>query len=391
MTVTAILDVEQLLSPISEDLPSGVELLISDPDGPFQTIKDKFDDARKLVKEKQDRDIAGGVDSFGNPWRTISTPNWRIVIQLGESILSEQSKDFRVASWVTEALMREHHLVGLRDGLRLCIGLCERYWSDIHPPANEEDGHGATVAAFNSLVMVTDQAKRIDIDSSAVLSAPVIRGIKPGERTERGFSTLDYLRAKELEGLSNQDERNRRLELGHLTLSDFLAAASSTDPAFIAMNQEVVSECISLCDRLGEFFRNNCQPDEYGEDTAPGMYDFKEQLNTVRRLLNEIGGNSSDAAIEKAGEDAQDSSNLGAVTVTRSQDMTRESALQMVEKVAQFFERTEPHSPIYFALRQVVRWGRMPFPELLAELINDESVMQQLRKQIGLPERSESE
>jgi type VI secretion system protein ImpA len=390
MTATQIFDVEQLLAPISEEQPTGVELSMSEPQGYFQRIKDAFDDARKLVKEKQDRDISGGVDSFGNPWRQIPEADWQPILTLGEEILRHQSKDFRVAAWMTEALLRKHHLLGLRDGLRLCLGLCERYWSAIHPGANEEDGHSATVAAFNSLVAVPEQSMRIDIDSSAILSSPVVRGIKPGERSVRSYSTLDYYRSKELDQLTNPDERARRVELGHITRAEFLEVAANTEPGFIAENLEAVTECITICGQLGDFFRDNCLPDEYGEETAPGLYDFREQLDSVRRLLTELAGDSS----EKDGPETElvdNASAGGTVTAVRPQEMTRESALQTVEKVAQFFERTEPHSPVYFALRQVVRWGRMPFPELLSELINDENVMYQLRKQIGLPERKESE
>lgn len=389
MTTTPILDIQQLLAPVSDEQPTGMQLTVDE----YQKIKDPFDNARKLVKEKQDRDIAGGVDSSGSPWRMIPTPDWNVVISLGEEILRDQSKDFRVASMLTEALLRKHHLFGLRDGLELCLGLCERYWDTIHPAANEEDGHGMTVAAFNSLVMVPEQAKRIDIDSSAILSAPVVRGVKPGERNEQACSTLDYLRAKELDQLTNQDERGRRQALGHFTLAEFRVIAAATSPEFLADNLQAVEDSLRMCGKLGDFFREHCQPDEYGEQTAPGMHDFCEQLDIVRRLLKEfvVGDSGEQDAPANDADDNPLASTTASVATPRVQEMTRETALQTVEKVAQFFERTEPHSPVSFALRQVVRWGRTPFPELMAELINDESVMYQLRKQIGLPERNESE
>lgn len=388
MTATPILDVEQILAPISEEQPTGAELLLSDEQGSILKIKDAFDQARKLVKEKQDRIISGGIDKFGNPWRIVPDPDWSVVISLGESILRTESKDFRVASWLTEALLREHYLPGLRDGLKICFGLCERYWDNVRPSANDEDGHGVTVAPFSSLVATPEQAKRIDVDYSAVLSAPIFAGSKPGERTTVRFSTLDYLRAKELDSLTDDNERSRRIELGHVSVVEYKAVASSTAPDFLQSNLEAVQECLELCQKLGDFFRENCRPDRYGEDTAPAIYGFREQLDTVRRLLLDFSGEPSEVSTD-AGTAEVASGGGGAPASGRSQELTRESALQQVETVAQFFERTEPHSPVYFALRQVIRWGRMPFPELLAELINDESVMYQLRKQIGLPERVE--
>jgi type VI secretion system protein ImpA len=57
--------------------------------------------------------------------------------------------------------------------------------------------------------------------------------------------------------------------------------------------------------------------------------------------------------------------------------------------VADFFKRTEPHSPISYALEQAVRWGRMPLPELLQELIPEDAVRGQLFKLVGIVPRQE--
>ena len=51
----------------------------------------------------------------------------------------------------------------------------------------------------------------------------------------------------------------------------------------------------------------------------------------------------------------------------------REEALQTLAKISDFFKRTEPHSTIAFTLDDVVRRARMTLPELLAELLPDES------------------
>jgi type VI secretion system protein ImpA len=62
---------------------------------------------------------------------------------------------------------------------------------------------------------------------------------------------------------------------------------------------------------------------------------------------------------------------------------TREQALDSLRKVAEFFRKSEPHSPVSYALEQVVRWGGMPFPELWSELI-EEGPRKALFKQVGI-------
>jgi type VI secretion system protein ImpA len=56
----------------------------------------------------------------------------------------------------------------------------------------------------------------------------------------------------------------------------------------------------------------------------------------------------------------------------------------MLERIADFFRRTEPHSPVSYALEQVVRWGGMSLPELLKELISEESVRRDLFRRTGI-------
>ncbi len=42
-------------------------------------------------------------------------------------------------------------------------------------------------------------------------------------------------------------------------------------------------------------------------------------------------------------------------------------------RIADFFRRTEPHSPISYTLEEAVRRGRLSLPELLTELLQDNS------------------
>ncbi len=50
---------------------------------------------------------------------------------------------------------------------------------------------------------------------------------------------------------------------------------------------------------------------------------------------------------------------------------SREDALRALGEIANFFRRTEPHSPLSYTLDEAVRRGRMTWPELLAEVVAD--------------------
>ncbi len=99
-------------SPIPGDNPAG-RALTDDPD---------LDALRQEVK----RDPVLGP-----------APDWQRVSELGTRILSAKSKDFTVAGYHAVALAHTDGLAGLRDGLRVVLGLSESYWESAYPPVPE--------------------------------------------------------------------------------------------------------------------------------------------------------------------------------------------------------------------------------------------------------------
>jgi type VI secretion system protein ImpA len=63
---------------------------------------------------------------------------------------------------------------------------------------------------------------------------------------------------------------------------------------------------------------------------------------------------------------------------------TREDMLRELVTIAEFFRRTEPHSPLAYTLDEAVRRGRMSWPELLAEIVPDETARNQMLTQLGI-------
>lgn len=59
--------------------------------------------------------------------------DWAKVRELGEVLLRTQSKDLRVAAWLTWALFEQDSFQGLLAGLGLLQYLCSYHWSEVHP------------------------------------------------------------------------------------------------------------------------------------------------------------------------------------------------------------------------------------------------------------------
>ncbi|WHS60267.1 type VI secretion system protein TssA [Pseudomonas sp. G2-4] len=59
--------------------------------------------------------------------------DWLKVVEQSEALLRTQSKDLRVATWLTWALYQRESFQGLLAGLGLLQYLCKNHWSEIHP------------------------------------------------------------------------------------------------------------------------------------------------------------------------------------------------------------------------------------------------------------------
>jgi len=75
-------------------------------------------------------------------------PDWHKVLEAGEILLRQQSKDLRVAVWLTWALHQRESYPGLLAGLGLLRYFCEHHWSEVHPGKPRTRG-----AAFGWLVL----------------------------------------------------------------------------------------------------------------------------------------------------------------------------------------------------------------------------------------------
>lgn len=62
----------------------------------------------------------------------------------------------------------------------------------------------------------------------------------------------------------------------------------------------------------------------------------------------------------------------------------RAEALKRLAEIAAFFQRTEPHSPVYYLIQRAVKWGNMPFETWLQDVVKDENVLNQIKETLGI-------
>src|ERR1700761_7322979 len=103
---------EELLDPITDEQPAGVDLR-------WTAEWDRIKEARRTDDT---------LDSGKWAKKDRKTSDWPMVHSLVTAALRERSKDLQLSLWLTEANIKLHGFEGLRDGLRLTRELMVRYW-----------------------------------------------------------------------------------------------------------------------------------------------------------------------------------------------------------------------------------------------------------------------
>lgn len=104
------LDVDLLLQPLSQ--PS---------DGSDPRESDRFTETEREIDK---------LSSLSGE----AIPNWQRVEQLACEYLTQQSKDYLVASWLAQAWTERHAMLGVNAGLGLLAGLTDQFWNTAIPP-----------------------------------------------------------------------------------------------------------------------------------------------------------------------------------------------------------------------------------------------------------------
>lgn len=362
----SVINFETLLAPISEDKPSGEYLR-------YSGIYDEISEARRA-----DKDVSQGE------WQTeVKYADFRKVISLAVPVLETETKDLQITAWLSEALVKEHGFVGLRDCLKLVNGLQEKFWETLHPEIDEGDMEGRA----NALAWMEEQA-------SFALKQAKITGYN-------GYSFVDFEDSKKFDIPDNIDaldstEQARYNELraqaekeNRVTANKWRAEMAQTRRLFYEELSFLIDECWAGYNDL-----NRIIEEKFDRNQAPGMNNLKKALDDVhtqvKKFLEEKRAEEPDEAADEAAGGEAGADGEGGAVVRVAGVMTpsgaiqsRQDALKRLGDIAEFFRKTEPHSPISYLLQRAVKWGNMPLELWLQDVIKDETVIFQLRQTLG--------
>lgn len=359
------MDIDAALAPLDTgDLGAGVDLRGDySATSPYQRLRDARSAARA---EERARDADGETDAP-------EAAGWREVLSVGEKALATHSKDLEIAAWMTEALVRRDGLPGATLGARLLNGLCEGFWDAVFP-LPDEDGLEARSSPIEGLSGGT---------ADGTVMQPLRRLHLFRRADGSGMGLYQWDQAEQISAL-DEERRAARYAAGAPEIRT-LEAEARLDRAYLIERGQELLEAIEAWRVLDETLAQRFT------DSAPSLRKVRALLDRMREVIERLGGYPSEdaeAAPEEAPEPA--AADAGGYAAASSGlagtggALTRETALRELDRIAEFFRRTEPHSPLAYTLEEAVRRGRMSFVELLSEVLPDQNARNDLLMRLGM-------
>ena len=385
---------EHLLAPISEEAPSGEYL--KGNRSKYRELRNAFNQAQSSYRQLTESPDAMQDDAL----LAQNAEHWQLLSEQCEATLSSVAKDVEVLGWYCMAKLFERHPIqALEQALGVFVALVESYGDTLQPrppvnklKADDEAGQAREYAELRTRPLLQLLGES---DGSGLLSMPLQNVPLIGDISYSLYYSAE--RSGELEAIKEQAQQY-----------------CQTNRAEIVEQLQLLASCQQHVDSLDALFKAQCE--QVG--TSPINFRFLRQLferllSAMRYLLEPVltpwpldpveeaseiapdqasspaAANSepspSEAPAAEAATPAQPAITTASVAVDSSVLANRDQAFNQLRQIADYFRQTEPHSPVYLLLERAIRWGYLPLPELLAEMVGDnQSVMGRIENLAGL-------
>lgn len=338
---------ELLLKPFGNDRPAGEDLRLDvSPQSIYFRLRDARAEARAAERLADNDPALGGA---------LPAP-WTMVHGLAVEALSSQSKDIEIACWLTECLTRKQGLGGLADGVAVVVGLIERFWdAGLFPSAEEDDPEGRLIA-------VTGMSGQ---DRDGSLLQPLRKIVLFARQDGTPVTFWEFERSKEFAALGAQGEKAQRAAASVVPFSELEAEARGHGrPSLLALKRDVV-RAVATWQSL-----EAAVAEAAAGDAVPATGRVRTLLDSLRRLVGRYVPDD-DAPAEPAADAEAGAAAVSAPKRHAPTPESRDAMLDDIVRIAAAFRQNEPNSPLSFTLEEAVRRARLPWPELLRELMPD--------------------
>jgi type VI secretion system protein ImpA len=329
----AILDVDSLLEPVSEDSPCG-------PNLEYDDLYISFEQAARGKAEQQ----------YGDTIIPAKPPDWPEMRRLGRDLVT-RSKDLRVGCMLARGLVETDGFAGLADALALVRGYLDRYWATVHPQLDPEDDNDPTLRV-NTISSLADHSTMIQ----ALRATPMVVSRAIGR-----FSLRDLAIANG-EAAPAPDEEPPKASTIEAAFMDCELARLKSDAMAVRQSLEHTESIEALVTQ---------QVGAVKAVSLDGLSDtLRELLTTMDEYVLRRDVSSSDDMPAGDGATAEGPGRASSGRLS-GEVRSRDDVLMALDRICQYYDRYEPSSPLPLLLRRAKRLASKSFLEIVRDLTPD--------------------
>lgn len=324
------IDVDSLLQPVSEEQPCGENF-------EYETV---FQEMEQAAQGKADTQFSEAED-----------PDWRTVRAKALEILGS-SRDLRPLVYLARASLESEDWTTFGDCLSAMRGLLQEYWEALYPELDPDDPE--QVMRVNAISGLSDHATLL----SSLRKTPLVASRALGRFNIRDIDIANGI----LEVNLPEGEQPPNL-------ANIQAAFMDSDVEEIQSLAAVIESAAADAATIESIFTEHLGAG-YAPDLSPLVNELKKAHQFVAGQLVARGvGEAPPAAGEETS--GQAAGGGGAVQAISGEIASRADVVRMIDKICDYYRRSEPSSPIPILLRRAKKLVDKEFVDIIRDLAPD--------------------
>ncbi len=302
-----------------------------------------------LLQEIETESEGVAEQEMGDSTLPAEEPDWKS-IRRKSLRLFERTRDIQVSVYLTRALTHIDGLDGASKGLTLVHGLLDRYWDCVYPVQDPDDDY--PVLRMNALHALNDYETFL----KPIKNTPLTESRIMGKYT---LGDIERAAGKSSAGGENDSDIPKQSEID--------AAFMETDLPQLEKKRDDVALSLNRVEAIAVL-----TTEKVGAVSSPNFDALIALLKELSQVLNaqvkRCGGESAPVEDETGEMDA--TGETGAVRTPGSIN-SRKDVDQAIDAICDYFDHSDPSSPVPFILKRAKRLLFMDFKEILHDLAPD--------------------
>lgn len=293
-------------------------------------------------------------------------PDWRKLCSNCQD-LWKNTRDLRVAVYLTLSLSQLDGLNGFSDGIKLVNFLVSDMWECFYPQLDADDDN--------------DPTERLNI--LQIISPSVTSG-------NDAFTFLRTFRQIKLFNNKKWTLRDLLIYQGEISTEESFDTALFNAET-VSVPKETVDEKISIINEISALLDkiNNEIEQKTNNEYSFSFECLKKELSTLLKFYSKLSvtdeyeTQETAAEVETVESTSQNNKTGSFMNIENYKPRNRNEALLLVKKSADYFREVEPTNPVPYLLDRVLRIAEMNFIDILKDI--DPGAVDRIKEQLGLP------